>query len=259
MRALFTAKTGLEAQQLKIDNISHNLANANTDGFKKSRLTFEDLIYQNIRTTGAPINGEQNTPTGLQVGVGVKAGATVKSFSQGSLLQTDEPLNLAINGRGFFQIQLPNGEIGYTRDGNFSLNQDGVLVNLQGIPLVGDIEIPAEAQKITITREGQINAILPGETEFTNLGELQLADFVNPAGLESIGGNLFKQTPSSGEPIVLEPGDEQIGVINQGFIEGSNVNIVESMVNMIQSQRVYEMNSKAVSTVDQMMGRLTQL
>ena len=259
MRSLSIAKTGLEAQQTQLDAITHNLANTATNGYKRSRVVFEDLLYQNLRQAGAPSSQQTELPTGLQLGTGVRSVATARNFSQGGLNQTGNTMDLAINGQGFFQIQMPDGTTNYTRDGSFQVDAQGQMVNSSGYPLVPSITIPANTQTITIARDGIVSATVAGTSAPQQVGQLQLANFMNPAGLDPRGGNLFAETPASGNPQTGNPGGNGLGVVNQGAVESSNVNVVEELVAMIQTQRAYEINSKAIQTSDQMLARLTQL
>jgi flagellar basal-body rod protein FlgG len=259
MRSLSIAKTGLEAQQTQLDAITHNLANVGTNGYKRSRAVFEDLMYQNIRQAGGPTTQETQLPTGLQLGSGVRTVATSRNFTQGSMTQTGNQLDLAINGQGFFQVQMPDGSTAYTRDGSFQVDAQGQLVTNSGFPVNPGIVIPANAQSITIGRDGIVSATVPGNAVPQQVGQLQLASFMNPAGLEPRGGNLFAETAASGNAQTGNPGAEGVGFLNQGMVESSNVNVVEELVAMIQTQRAYEINSKAIQTSDQMLGRLTQL
>ena len=259
MRSLSIAKTGLEAQQTQLDAITHNLANTATNGYKRSRAVFEDLLYQNIRQAGGPTSQETTLPTGLQLGTGTRAVATARDFSQGSLSQSGNPLDLAINGQGFFQVQMADGTTAYTRDGAFQVDANGQLVTASGYPVSPAINIPANAQTITIGKDGTVSATVPGSTAPQALGQLQLANFMNPAGLAPRGGNLFAETAASGTPQTGNPASNGLGAINQGAVESSNVNVVEELVAMIQAQRAYEINSKAIQTSDQMLARLAQL
>ncbi len=259
MRSLSTAKTGLEAQQLQLDAITHNLANVATTGYKRSRVVFEDMLYQNIRQAGGTEGAQVQLPTGLQVGTGVRSAASSRNFSQGSLQQTGNPLDLAINGSGFFQVQLPDGSAGYTRDGNFQVDAQGQLVTANGHRVVPAVTLPANAQSVTIGKDGVVSVQLPGATAPQQVAQLQLATFTNPAGLDPRGGNLYAETAASGAPQASNPGSNGAGALNQGAVEGSNVNVVEELVAMIQTQRAYEINSKAIQTSDQMLQRLGQL
>ncbi len=259
MRSLWTSKTGMEAQQTQLDVISHNLANVATNGYKKSHAVFEDLMYQNLRQTGASSSEQTQLPTGLQVGLGVRTVATSRQFSQGGLQQTTNSLDVAVKGNGFFQIQMPDGTTGYTRDGAFQLNATGQLVTNNGQLVQPGVTIPPNAQSITIAQDGKVSVSMPGQAAPQAVGQLTLASFVNPAGLEPRGQNLFTETAASGTPVAAAPGSDGMGALSQGFIETSNVNVVEELVAMIQTQRAYEVNSKAITTSDQMLQRLTQL
>lgn len=257
-RALWVAKTGLDAQQTRMAVISNNLANVNTTGFKKSRPLFEDLIYQNVRQVGSQTTQNTQLPTGLQLGTGVRTVATEKLHTQGNILQTENSLDVAINGRGYIQILMPNGDINYTRDGSLKLDATGQLVTSGGLTLEPNITIPQDAISISIGRDGTINVVQPGSAAATNAGQIQLADFINPTGLEPVGENLFRESVASGPPIIGNPGEDELGFLQQGALETSNVNVVEELVNMIETQRAYEMNSKAISTTDEMLSFVTQ-
>lgn len=251
--ALWISKTGLDAQQTDINIISNNLANVNTIGYKKGRAVFEDLLYQSVQQPGSLATEETQQPTGIMMGTGVRPVATEKNFSQGSIIQTDNPLDVAIEGQGFFQILLPDGTLAYTRAGQFKVNSAGELVTSSGYKLQPSITVPTNTKSVTIGKDGIVGAIVEGEAEATELGKLELAQFINSAGLKPIGENLYKETPASGTPQLSNPGSNGIGSISQGFLESSNVNVVEELVNMIQTQRAYEINSKAISTVDKML------
>jgi flagellar basal-body rod protein FlgG len=259
MRSLWTSKTGMEAQQTQLDVISHNLANVATNGYKKSHAVFEDLMYQNLRQTGAASSEQTQLPTGLQVGLGVRTVATSRQFSQGGLQQTTNSLDVAIKGNGFFQIQMPDGTTGYTRDGAFQLNASGQLVTNNGQLVQPGVTVPPNAQSVTIAQDGKVTVAMPGQATPQTVGQLTLAAFVNPAGLEPRGQNLFTESAASGTPTAAAPGSDGMGALSQGFIETSNVNVVEELVAMIQTQRAYEINSKAITTSDQMLQRLVQL
>jgi flagellar basal-body rod protein FlgG len=259
IRSLWTAKTGMEGQQTKLDAIANNLANVSTNGYKRGGVVFEDLMYQNLRSAGAASSEQSALPTGLQVGLGVRVAASTRNFSQGSLQQTGGNLDVAIKGQGFFQIQLPDGTTGYTRDGAFQVDANGQLVTGNGFVVQPGITIPVNAQSVTIAPDGTIDVKVPGQAAPQSLGQLQLASFVNPAGLEPRGTNLYAETAASGTPNTDAPGSEGLGVLQQGFVEGSNVNVVEELVSMIATQRAYELNSKAIQTSDQMLQRLSQL
>lgn len=259
IRSLHIAKTGLEAQQAQMDVITNNLANVGTTGFKRSRVVFEDLLYQTARQPGAPTGQDSQLPTGLQFGTGARAVATERLHTQGSLQQTGNEKDLAIQGAGFFQIQMPDGTLAYTRDGSFSLNSQGQLVTASGFLVAPGIAVPPEAQKISVSRDGIVAAQISGQTQPQQLGQLQLAGFVNPAGLEAKGENLLIETAASGTPLVSNPGENGSGTLSQGFVETSNVNVVEELVSMIQAQRAYEINSRAINASDQMLQRIGQL
>ncbi len=258
MRALWTAASGMGAQQLQMDVISNNLANVNTNGFKKSRAVFNDLLYQNATQVGGSTSDTTMYPSGLQLGTGVRVVATEPSFTQGSLDNTGNALDVAIQGRGFFQILKPDGTLAYTRDGSFQVNAQGQLVNASGYQVQPAITIPQGAQSVTIAPTGVVTVLLPGQSAPTQVGSLQLADFINPAGLQNAGGNLAVESAASGAPTTGTPGLTGLGTVVQGSVESSNVNVVEEMVNMIETQRAYEMNSKAVETTDQMLQFATQ-
>ena len=259
IRSLYVAKTGLEAQQTQLDVVSNNLANVATNGFKKSRAVFEDLLYQNIRQVGGQTSDQTRLPSGLQVGTGVRVVATERMHSQGNLTKTDNPTDVAINGSGFFQVLMPDGTTSYTRDGSFQTDKDGQLVTASGYTVEPVITIPANATSLTIGRDGIVSVTQPGSTATVQVGQLQLATFMNPTGLQSMGENLYTESDSSGTPNLVNPGVDGAGVLSQGFTEASNVNVVEEMVNMIATQRSYEINSKAIETSDQMLQRLAQL
>ena len=257
-RALWVAKSGLDAQQTRMAVIANNLANVNTTGFKKSRAIFEDLVYQNIRQVGAQTSQNTELPTGLQLGTGVRAVATEKLHTQGNIQQTENSLDIAISGRGFLQILMPNGDINYTRDGSFKLSSTGLVVTSGGLALEPAITVPNDAISITIGRDGIVSVLQPGNPTPAQIGQIQTADFINPTGLEPIGENLFRESVSSGAPVLGTPSEEEFGALFQGSLETSNVNVVEELVNMIETQRAYEMNSKAISTTDEMLSFVTQ-
>ncbi|MEI8030218.1 MAG: flagellar basal-body rod protein FlgG [Comamonadaceae bacterium] len=259
IRSLWIAKTGLDAQQTQLDVISNNLANVSTNGFKRSRAVFEDLIYQTIRQPGAPSSQQTQVPSGLQIGTGVHPVAAVKIFTQGNLQQTGNPLDVAIQGNGFFQVLQPDGTTAYTRDGSFQVDNQGALVTSSGYHIQPQITIPGGALSVTVGQDGTVSAQLAGTTKPTQVGALQLVGFVNPAGLQSAGENLYLETASSGTPSANTPGSNGLGKLSPGNVETSNVNVVEEMVAMIQSQRAYEINSKAITTSDQMLQKLAQL
>ncbi|MFM4719860.1 flagellar basal-body rod protein FlgG [Aeromonas bivalvium] len=257
--ALWIGKTGLDAQQTNIAVTSNNLANASTVGYKKSRAIFEDLLYQNINQPGGRSSADTELPSGLMLGAGAKVVATQKSFSQGNVQTTDNSLDLMINGRGFFEVQLPDGSSAYTRNGQFTLNDEGTIVTPgNGYPLQPEIQIPENAQSVTIGEDGQVSIQLKGDGASQVIGQINISDFVNASGLQPMGENMFLETQSSGAPIEGVAGADGLGVIKQGMLEVSNVNVTEELVNLIQAQRVYEMNSKVISAVDSMMSYLTQ-
>jgi flagellar basal-body rod protein FlgG len=258
-RALWIAKTGLEAQRTRLATISNNLANANTTGFKAGRAEFQDLIYQNVRFQGAASSQDRILPSGLQIGTGVETQSIQRMHVQGNMQLTENELDIAIQGRGFFQIQLPNGDIAYTRDGTFNLNGDGEIVTPEGYQLLPGFVVPPEATAVSISGDGQVQAIIPGQAAPQDLGQIELAVFVNPVGLFSEGGNLYTETLASGAPINLIPGEDGSGRLLQGYLEASNVNTVGELVSLIEAQRTYDMNSKAISAADQMLQRLANL
>ncbi len=260
IRSLDIGATGMLAQQLNVDTISNNIANMTTTGFKRQRAAFRDLLYQNIDRPGSTSSSSGTTlPTGLQVGLGVQAGAVYRLHSQGTVQATENSLDLAINGDGFFQIDLPNGGTGYTRDGTFQINESGELVTLQGYTVSPGITIPSDAQSIDINSEGEVLISLPNQTATSNVGQLQLANFVNAAGLESIGNNIYLETDASGSATTGAAGSNEFGSLLQGYLEGSNVNVVEEMTQLISAQRAYEMNSNIISTSDEMLQTVSQL
>lgn len=252
-QALWIAKTGIDAQQTKMSVISNNLANASTTAYKRGRAVFEDLLYQNQRQPGAQSSQDTVFPTGLMIGTGVRTVATEKLFTQGALSQTENPLDVAIEGKGFLQVLMPDGSMAYSRSGEMQVDSQGQLVTATGYAIQPSVSIPAEAQSLTIGLDGTITVKLPGSSASTQVGSLQLADFVNPAGLQPVGGNLFLESSASGSPQVGTPGVNGLGTLLQGYVEGSNVNVVEELVSMIETQRAYEMNSRAISTTDQML------
>ena len=255
--ALWAAKTGLDAQQTCMAVTSNNLANVSTNGFKKGRAVFEDLMYQNVRQVGGSTSQDTEAPSGLSLGTGVRIVATEKLYTQGSFANTGNPLDVAVSGRGFFQVDLPDGTTGYTRDGAFQLNAQGELVTSSGYRLQPGITIPDGAQSISIGSDGVVSALTAGQTAPVQVGTLQLVDFVNPAGLQPRGENLLVESVASGPPQAGTPGLNGLGKVVQGSLEASNVNVVEELVNMIETQRAYEMNSKAISTTDQMLAYVT--
>jgi flagellar basal-body rod protein FlgG len=258
-RSLYIAATGMNAQQTQMDVISNNLANVSTNGFKGSRAVFQDLLYQTERQPGASTTDTTQLPSGLQLGTGVQPVATERLFSQGSLTQTTNAKDLAIQGNGFFQVLMPDGTTSYTRDGSFQTDQNGVMVTASGYPVQPQITIPANATSFTVGSDGIVTITTPGTTAATQIGTIQLASFINPAGMQAQGENLFAETTTSGTPQVGTPGLNGLGTLNQGYVETSNVNVVQELVNMIQTQRAYEINSKAVETSDQMLQKLTSM
>ena len=259
IRSLWIARTGLDAQQTQLDVISNNLANVSTNGFKRGRAVFEDLLYQTLRQPGAQSSQQTQIPTGLQLGTGVRPVSTARIFTQGNIQKTDSTLDVAIQGNGFFQVLLPDGTIGYTRDGSFQKDNQGQIVTADGYPVQPNITIPNNALTVSIGSDGTVSITQPGTAATTQIGSIQLATFINPGGLQSIGQNLFLETAASGTPTPNTPGTNGAGIVNQGYVETSNVNVAEELVTMIQTQRTYELNSKVVSTSDAMLGRLTQL
>jgi len=253
MRSLYSAATGMMAQQLQVDTIANNLANVNTSGFKKMRVNFQDLIYQTQRNAGTPTSAGTEIPNPIQVGLGTKAAATQRLFSPGDYQQTENPLDMLIEGDGFFQISMPDGTITYSRDGSFKMDSQGRVVTSDGYSLIPEITIPADATSINISNDGTVSVMLSGSNEPQNIGQITLARFVNPGGLESIGKNLYRQTAASGEPVTNTPGIDGFGTIAQGFLEMSNVKTVSELVNMIVAQRAYEVNSKAIRVSDEML------
>jgi len=259
IRSLWVAKTGLEAQQLNVDVISNNLANVSTNGFKRQRAVFEDLLYQQIRQPGAQSSQQTQVPSGLQLGAGVKPTATARSFANGSLQQTNGMFDIAINGQGFFQILLPDGTTAYTRDGAFQLDSNGQMVTSSGYQLQPTITIPANTLTVTIGADGTVSATQAGSSTPIQLGTIQLANFINPGGLQARGENLFLESASSGPPQLDTPGTNGLGTLNQGFVETSNVSVTEELVNLITAQRAFEINSRSIETSDQMLQKLVQL
>jgi flagellar basal-body rod protein FlgG len=249
----------MEVQQIQLDAISHNLANASTNGYKKSHAVFEDLMYQNLRQAGANSTEQTTLPTGMQIGLGARAVATSRSFLQGNLTQSTNNLDIALNGNGFFEVQLPDGTTGYTRDGSFQMNAQGQIVTNEGYTVQPGITIPANSTSITVGEDGTVSSVVPGQAQPQVVGKLTVSSFINPAGLEPKGGNLYGETAASGTPNAGTPGVNGLGTIKQGFLETSNVNVVEELVGMIQTQRAYELNSKAIKTSDEMLQRLAQL
>jgi flagellar basal-body rod protein FlgG len=255
--ALWIAKTGLDAEQTRMATIANNLANVNTTGFKRDRAVFEDLIYQNVRQVGASSTETTSLPSGLTVGTGVRTVATQKLHTQGNIQQTNNSFDVAIQGAGYFQVSHPDGTVVYGRDGSFSLDQDGQLVTANGYALEPSITVPPNTLSVTIGSDGTVSALVAGNTEPSQIGTINLVQFINPTGLEAIGQNLYRQSAASGDPQEGTPGLDGLGTLIQGALESSNVNVVEELVNMIETQRAYEMNSKAISTTDQMLAYVT--
>jgi flagellar basal-body rod protein FlgG len=260
IRALFSAASGMTAQQMNVDNIAHNLANANTAGFKMRRAQFQDLLYQTVVQPGAAAGQQTVVPTGLQVGLGTRASSNEIIFTQGEFSQTDNPLDLVIQGKGFFQVRRPSGELAYTRSGLFHLDRDGNVVTADGNPLEPQITLPPDAQQVTIAQDGTVSCTQPNQTSAQQAGQIQLAGFPNPAGLNSLGGSLYTPTDASGDPTVGTPGGQEgLGSVLQGFVEQSNVSVVEEFINLIVAQRGYEANSKVVQAADQMAQQVNNL
>lgn len=259
IRALSTAATGMEAQQTRLDVTANNIANTSTAGFKRSRAEFSDLMYQSQRAPGAATGAGTEAPTGLQVGMGVRTVSTQRMHSQGELRQTGRPLDVAIEGRGFYPVTLPSGEVAYTRDGAFKIDAEGTLVTAEGYTLAGDISIPPDAQTITVGADGTVSVVVPGETTPVEAGQLQLAAFANESGLESMGRNLYRETSASGTAVVGAPGENGSGTLAQGTLELSNVNVVEEMIDLISGQRAYEINSRVIKAADEMLAQTATL
>jgi flagellar basal-body rod protein FlgG len=259
IRSLWIAKTGLDAQQTQLDTISHNLANVSTNGYKRSHAVFEDLLYQNMRQAGGQETQQNQLPTGLQIGTGVRPVATARIFTQGNMQQTGNTFDMAVNGNGFFSIQMPDGNVAYTRDGSFRVDGTGQLVTSNGMPMSPPIVIPPNAVSVTVGADGIVSVLQSGQPNPVQVGQVQLATFVNPAGLDPAGQNIYMETAASGAPTIGTPGSNGAGLLNQGYVETSNVNVVEELVAMIQTQRAYEINSKAIQTSDQMLAKLSQL
>ena len=257
MESLWVAKTGLEAQQTRMSVVSQNLANVNTTGYKRQRAMFEDLLYQTVVQSGGMTSAQTEAPTGLNIGTGVRVVSTDRQFTQGNIVTTGNQLDIAINGRGFFEILLPDGSQAYTRDGTFQINADGELVTSSGYTVQPSVTIPAGATAVTIGLDGTVSAVPPGQSDAVQVGTLQVTDFVNPAGLQPRGENLYGETQASGPPEPGTPGLNGLGTLMQGALETSNVNVVEELVSMIETQRAYEMNSRAIETADQMLQHLT--
>jgi flagellar basal-body rod protein FlgG len=259
MRSLSTAATGMLAQQTNVDVISNNIANMNTTAYKRQRAEFQDLLYQNVSRPGGATSADTKTPTGIQIGLGVKTGGVYRIHEQGTLTQTDNRYDVGVQGRGYFQVTLPGGETGYTRDGSFQLSDQGELVTTDGYQVQPGITIPQDAVDVSISKTGEVQVKTAGNAQLQTVGQLQLATFVNEAGLEAQGGNMFLETASSGQATVATPGDPGFGTIQQGFVEASNVNPVAEITALISAQRAYEMNSRVVKTADDMMSTVSQM
>ncbi len=259
LRALATAASGMEAQQTRLDVTANNIANVSTAGFKKSRAEFADLMYQSSRPAGAPTGAGTNAPSGLEVGLGVRVAATQRLLGQGEMRQTGNQLDVAIEGQGFFQVQLPSGDVAYTRNGAFQLDAEGRLVTSEGYPLAGELAVPLEAQSVSIAADGTVSALVPGDPQPQNLGQLQIATFANPAGLEPMGKTLFRESGGSGAVVLGAPGEGGAGSLAQGTVELSNVNVVEEMIDLISGQRAYEINTRVIKAADEMLGQTAQL
>ncbi len=257
--ALYSAATGMEAQETNINTVANNLANVNTTGYKRSRANFQDLLYHNIRAVGSKASSDTEVPTGIQVGLGTRTASVEKVYTTGDFEKTGNDLDLAIEGEGFFQVTMPNGEIAYTRDGSFSADSEGRLVTADGNPVEPEIVIPENATKVAVGKDGTVTAYLDGESEGQEVGVLELARFGNPSGLRNLGGNMAQQTDASGDPILGTPGQMGLGTVAQGFLESSNVSIMKEMIDLIAGQRAYEMNSKAVQAADEILQQTTQL
>ncbi|HEX7511326.1 MAG TPA: flagellar basal-body rod protein FlgG [Chitinivibrionales bacterium] len=253
IRSMYSAATGMEAQQLYMDTISHNLANVNTTGYKGSKIEFQDLMYQTRKEPGTKNSKGEMAPSGIEVGLGVKPGATQRIFEQGSLNQTSNAMDVAIQGEGFYQVTMPDGSMSYTRDGSFKKAADGTIVTTEGYPIAPQISIPDGADQLGISPTGKVSAVLPGKDTSTEIGQIEMARFVNPAGLRALGNNLYGVSDASGEPIVETPGENGVGTLSQGYSEASNVQMVEEMVNMITAQRAYEIVSKSIQVSDEML------
>lgn len=259
MRSFNIAATGMQAQQTQVDVVSQNLANMNTTGYKRHRAEFQDLIYQDLRRVGTNSSDVGTVvPTGVQIGLGVKLGAVSRSHDQGTVINSGNPLDVAIEGQGFFQIQMPDGTEAYTRDGTFKLSPDGEIVTIDGYLVTPNIAVPEDAVSVSINAQGQVQAIIDGQVQPSDLGQIELVNFINPAGLKSMGDNLYVETEASGDPLVGAPGEEGFGSLLQGFLESANVNPITEVTNMIIAQRAYEMNSKVISASDEMLQALNQ-
>jgi flagellar basal-body rod protein FlgG len=258
-RALWSAASGMQAQQLQIDTIANNLANVNTNGFKKSRAEFQDLLYETVTAPGAQSSATSKNPAGIQLGLGAKPGSVKKLFTQGDFKKTDNPLDLVVQGLGFFRVLMPDGTTAYSRDGAFTANREGQLVTAQGYPLDPPVTLPPDTLSVTIGADGTVSVTQPGQTGTTSVGQIELSNFVNPTGLLSLGGNLYQRTDASGDAVDGTPGQNGLGTLQQGFLEVSNVSIVNELVDMIAAQRAYELNSKAIKAADEMMQQVNGL
>ena len=258
-RSLATAASGMEAQQTKLDVTANNIANVSTSGFKKGRAEFADLMYQQLRPGGAPTGNGTTAPTATEIGLGTRLVSTTRELSQGELHQTGNQLDVAIEGHGYIPVTLPNGETAYTRNGALRMSAEGRLVNSDGYAIAGDITIPPESQVVSIAADGTVTAKVPGDTQPTELGKIQIAMFANPAGLSAQGGTLFRETPASGAAVLGSPGEGGSGALRQGMLEVSNVNVVEEMIDLISGQRAYEINSRVIRAADEMLGQTAQL
>lgn len=259
IRSLWTGTTGMHGQQLNIDVIANNLANVSTTGFKKSKADFQDLLYQAMKVPGSPTSADTESPTGIQIGLGVKPAAVTKIFTQGDLILTENELDVAIEGNGFLQVEMPNGTTAYTRAGALKIDSDGRITNSDGFPILPALTIPDGSRQISISETGIVSAIVGDDTESTEIGNLELASFINNSGLSAIGKNLLLETEASGTATTGTPGEDGLGTLLQTFLEGSNVNIVEELANMITTQRAFEINSKTIQTSDEMMQTTNQL
>ena len=258
-RSLATAASGMEAQQTRLDVTAHNIANVSTNGYKKERAEFADLMYQTHRAAGTPTGNGTYAPDSTEIGLGTRLTSTAREQTQGELHQTGNPLDVAIEGHGFLQIQMPSGEMAYTRNGALHMTQEGRLVNSEGYAVAGDITIPTDAQQVTIGADGTVSAVMPGESQAVELGQIQLAMFANPGGLAAQGGTLLRETGASGTAIIGAPGEGGAGGLRQGMLEVSNVNVVEEMIDLISGQRAYEINSRVIKAADEMLGQTANL
>jgi len=259
IRALYTAASGMNAQQTNIDNIAHNLSNVNTTGFKKARVEFQDLVYQQVKSPGSPTSTTGEAPVGMEVGLGTRPIATARDFGSGNLRATNAPLDIAIQGKGFLQVTLPDGQLAYTRAGALHLSQDGQLVTAEGYPIEPAVTVPQDAVSVSISKDGIVSVQIAGQSAPQQVGQIELAAFQNPAGLLAMGSNFYTNTTASGEPTTGVPGLDGLGTVQQGFLEESNVSVVEEMINMILGQRAYEANSRVVRAADEMLQQVNQM